>query len=255
LIIALIAGLISGYLLSAPPIGPTNFAVIAKGFKNQKAEGIAIGAGAGTVDMFYILVAYGGVSLLKSLVPEAVNIFIADNESYFKMGITIVGCLVVFILGFKMIKNKSFKNDKPIETEIEELEEVTKQIREKEEKEISKIIKTEKIKKTNSAVFYGFMTGVLSCLSSVTLPASWIAIVGYLKSYNVIDGNVLSGFLYATGVLAGTILWFWTLVYLISRNAHKIKPVTLNIINVVVGIILIALGIFLLFKTFDYAFT
>lgn len=254
MIIALIAGLISGYLLSAPPIGPTNFAVIAKGFKNQKAEGIAIGAGAGAVDMFYILIAFGGVSLIKSLVPESVNIFFSDNESYFKMGITIIGCIVVFILGFKMMKNKSFKDDKPIEYEVEELDEVTKQFREKKEKELSKIIKSEKIKKSNSAVFYGFMTGVLSCLSSITLPASWIAIVGYLKSYNVIESNVLSGFMYATGVLTGTVLWFWTLVYLISRNAHKIKPVTLNKINVVVGIILITLGVFLLYKTFDYAF-
>lgn len=254
MIIALIAGLVSGYLLSAPPIGPTNFAVIAKGFKKQKAEGVAIGVGAGVVDMFYILVAYGGVSLLKSLVPEFINIFIAENENYFKMGITIVGCLVVFILGFKMLKNKSFEDDKSIESEVKELDEVTKQIRDKKEQEISRILKSGKIKKANSAVFYGFMTGVLSCLSSVTLPASWIAIVGYLKSYNVIDGNVLSGFLYAIGVLAGTILWFWTLVYLISRNAHKIKPATLNKINVVVGIILIALGAFLLYKTFDYAF-
>ena len=239
-----------------PPVGPTNFAIIAKGFKREIKSGVAIGAGAGFTDLFYILVAYGGVSAIYSFIPDTIKLFLEINQTYFKLGITLVGCFIVIFYGFKIMKMKIIEEDgnQPIEQyEIEDIEEKAEEKLEKTEVGIAKIIHKKPVSKNESSITGSFFTGILLCLSSVTLPASWFAIVSFLKGYGVIDSNIFSGFGMAIGVLLGTTAWFYTLVKLISLNSHKIKPNTLNKINISVGIILIMLGIFLIIKAFDFA--
>lgn len=245
-----------GYALSMPPLGPTNFAVISKGFKRQIKEGIAIGAGAGFIDMFYILIAYGGISLISTFLPVTFKSFIYDNEKLFKTGITALGCIFVVFFGIRIMKSKVFEEDKEICEEINEIEqETTSKILSKEE-ELKKIIKKTPLPKSNSKGFSAyFFSGILLCMSSITIPAFWFAAVGYLKSYNLINTSFISGIFLAIGVMAGTILWFYTLIKLISNNIHKILPATLNKLNKYIGIFLILLGIFLFYKTFYFAFS
>jgi threonine/homoserine/homoserine lactone efflux protein len=238
-----------------PPLGPTNIAIIAKGFKKEINEGVAVGAGAGFADFIYILIAYGGVSLIRSFIPDSVNIFISENELYFKAGITAVGCIIVFYYGLKIMRSKSFPVNKSVTEELTEIEAYASEKLSQKGKEIEKIIKKKPIKQNNGSSIYGsFVAGILLCVSSITLPASWFAFVGYLKSYHLIDNNFLSGLALAIGVMAGTTLWFYTIVKIISANAHKILPSTLNKLNVVVGIFLIILSVFLFYKVFDFAF-
>jgi arginine exporter protein ArgO len=255
LLTGFIAGFILGYLLSMPPIGPTNFAIIAKGFKKEIKPGVAIGAGAGFMDLFYILIAFGGVSALYSFLPATAKDFLIDKEDYFKLGISIFGCFIVIFYGFKIMKMKAIneKDDEPIEDEIEKIEDIAEGELQKTEKEIAKIIKKKPAPQIKSNLTANFFTGVLLCLSSVTLPASWIAIVSFLKGYGVIESNIFSGFAFAVGVMLGTIAWFYTLVKVISAKAHKITPSALNKLNISVGIILISLGIFLLYEVFVFA--
>jgi threonine/homoserine/homoserine lactone efflux protein len=238
-----------------PPLGPTNIAIIAKGFKKEINEGVAVGAGAGFADFIYILIAYGGVSLIRSFIPGSVDIFVSDNELYFKAGITAAGCIIVFFYGVKIMRSKSFPVDKSVTEELTEIEAVASEKLHQKEKEIEKIIKKKSNKRNNDTSVYGsFVAGALLCVSSITLPASWFAFVGYLKSYHLIDNNFLSGLALAIGVMAGTTLWFYTIVKIVSANAHKILPSTLNKLNVVVGIFLIVLSVFLFYKIFDFAF-
>lgn len=238
-----------------PPLGPTNFAIIAKGFKNEIKEGVAIGAGAGFADLIYILIAYGGVSLIRSFIPESVDLFVSENNLYFKTGITAVGCIIVFYYGLKIMKSKTFTVDKPVNEELRDIEAIAAKKLHHTEKEIEKIIRKEPIKQNNgSGIYSSFLTGILLCVSSITLPASWFAFVGYLKSYHLIDSNFLSGLALAIGVMAGTTFWFYTIVKVISANSHKILSSTLNKLNIVVGIFLIVLSVFLLYKVFDFAF-
>ncbi|MCX7833246.1 MAG: LysE family transporter [Ignavibacteria bacterium] len=252
----LVIGLFLGFILSMPPIGPTNFAVISKGFKRQIKEGIAIGAGAGFTDFFYILIAYGGLSLIRAFVPVSVENFFNENEISFKIGITAIGCVVVMFFGVRIYKSKVFEEDKEITEEINEIEqETTTKILSKEE-ELKKIIKKAPLPKTNSRSFYAyFVSGILLCMSSVTVPAFWVATVGYLKSYNLIDSNIMSGIFLAVGVMTGTTLWFYALTRIISNNVHKILPSTLNRLNKYVGVFLILLGVFLFLKIFHFAFS
>jgi len=256
LIFSLLIGIALGFILSMPPVGPTNFAVISKAFKKQIKEGIAIGAGAGFIDMFYILIAYGGLSLLKTFIPTSVENFFIDNEIPFKIGITAVGCIVVLLFGIKIYRSKVFEEDKEISEEIKEIEqETTSKILSKEE-ELKKIIKKATLSKSNSRNFYGyFISGIFLCMSSITIPAFWIATVGYLKSYGVINNNILTGVILAAGVMIGTTLWFYTLIKIISNNVHRILPATLNRLNKYVGVFLMLLGVFLFYKIFCFAFS
>lgn len=259
MIIGLIVGFIIGFVLSMPPLGPTTFSIMAKGFKNEEKEGIAIGIGAAFMDFIYILAAYGGVSIIKTLLPNSVDVFFNENEKTLKLILTLLGCFVVVFYGFKIMKMKIFNGNNsnaPItEDRIEEvvLEKAeTKLI--KTEKELDRILHTKKLEKGISGLTGEFLTGILLCLSSVTLPASWFAIVSYLKSYGVIDSEFLSGLALAIGVLAGTAVWFYVIVKFISKNSHRINPRMLNKINISVGVILILLGLFLLIKAVDFIF-
>jgi arginine exporter protein ArgO len=53
---------------------------------------------------------------------------------------------------------------------------------------------------------------------------------------------------FSAGALAGTALWFWTLLKLITGNKHRINRATISTLNVIAGVILIVLGVFLFIK-------
>jgi arginine exporter protein ArgO len=85
-------------------------------------------------------------------------------------------------------------------------------------------------------------------MSSLTLPASWIALVGYLKGYNFLNSSFLGGLLFSIGAFTGTFAWFYTLLKLITGNKKRINQETVNKLNVIAGIILLILGVFLFVK-------
>lgn len=239
-----------------PPLGPTNFAIISKGLRSEVNDGVAIGAGAGIMDFVYIMIAYGGVSIIKVLLPESVDLFFAKNEVLIKTILTLSGSLVVFFYGVRIMRKKILgSNNGNLNDGMEEFLEKKVELQlEKAEKEFEKFLHSSALEKRSRGVFGYILTGMMLCLSSVTLPASWIALVGYLKGYGLLDSNFLTGFAMALGVFAGTTFWFWLLVKLVSRNAHRVSPVTLSRLNISVGIVLIILGFFLLVKTLEFTF-
>ena len=252
LLISLIAGLLSGFILSIPPLGPTSFAIISKGFKGEMHQGAAVGLGAGFMDFFYVMVVYGGLSLIKLFIPDVVNQFFSENEHFFLTLITFAGCVIVVVYGIMLIRRKSAIEDMPMKESIEALE--SQEIDELHKNIIQDTLMTKvKITKTNHDILKNFFIGIMLCLSSVTLPASWVIFVGYLKSYGVIDSYFLTGVVYAIGVWAGTSLWFYLLMLFIKKNLKKIKPDALNRLNILVGIFLILLGAFLFYKALDFA--
>ncbi len=240
-----------------PPLGPTNIAVMYEGIKKDIKSGTAIGAGAGFMDLFYIIAAFGGISLFDTLIPENARNFFIYYESSFESLITFIGCFIVIFSGIKIMKSKvagldDIKSGSYSDFEIKlekKFGEYEHKIEEK-NKEFVKLLNKEKIEKSN--ILSGFIKGVLFCLSSVTLPASWFAIVGYLKSYGIIDSRFVTGFMLSIGVFVGTTAWFYTLVKILSVNSHKLSPRNLSKLNTIVGIILILLGIFLFYKAIDF---
>jgi arginine exporter protein ArgO len=90
--------------------------------------------------------------------------------------------------------------------------------------------------------------GVLLCISSLAPPASWIAIIGYLKGYSFLSSSFLGGLFFSLGAFAGTLAWYYTLLKLITGNKKRINETTVNKLNIVAGVILLMLGVFLFIK-------
>lgn len=97
LIINLIAGILTGFIVSVPPMGPIAFAMISKGFKNEVREGKAIALGAAFMDFFYCLIAFGGITLIISFFPSFASDFYARNTYLIEIVLTFSGCAIVII--------------------------------------------------------------------------------------------------------------------------------------------------------------
>jgi threonine/homoserine/homoserine lactone efflux protein len=242
--------MIVGFLFSIPPLGPTYFAVVERGLKKEVRNAVSIGAGAGFVDLIYILASFGGLTAIISLLPDTVKLFFNENENSLRLGLALIGGIFVIWYGYKMFKGnkpdkmKKEKYDQKVSERIERVESVLK----KTEKEIDKLLHTKAIEKAPSDIKGNFLFGAVLCFSSVTMPASWFAIVGYLKSYGLMDANFFSGFSLAVGVMVGTTLWFYVMSKIISKNSHRIRPKIIDRITAATGIFLIALGVFFLIK-------
>ena len=61
LLYSLIAGIVTGFIVSVPPLGPIAFALISKGFKGEVKDGMAIASGSAFMDMVYAIIAFGGI--------------------------------------------------------------------------------------------------------------------------------------------------------------------------------------------------
>lgn len=252
MILGFIVGFVIGFIFSMPPLGPTYFAIIERGLRKEFNNAVAIGVGAGFMDMIYILISYGGVSAIASLFPESLNKYFFENEETLKIILAVAGCIFVIFYGIKIMKTKSkFPEDKPEKFDEEKFKEKVVKVEtvvKKTEIGIDKILHTKVLEEINSDLAGSFLLGVVMCLSSVTLPASWFATVSYLKSYGIIDSNFFTGLLLAIGVLAGTSVWFYLMTKLITKHKDKLKPDILNKLNFSTGIFLVVLGFTFLIK-------
>ncbi|MCK7484098.1 MAG: LysE family transporter [Bacillus subtilis] len=228
-------------------MGPIAFAMISKGFKNEIKEGQAIAVGAAFMDFFYCLIAFSGISLIISFFPSVVGDFYTKNSNTIEIILTFAGCVIVVIYGLKIMRSK-ITYDKLEKKESSKLDSAAINANKLKEKanRVSKILKVpEKSKSTFIGLFF---MGVMLCLSSISLPASWIALIGYLKGFSFLDSSFLGGFLFSVGAFVGTFGWFYALLKLITGNKKLINQSTINILNIVAGIILLTLGVFLFFK-------
>jgi threonine/homoserine/homoserine lactone efflux protein len=246
MLLTFIVGTITGFVVSIPPLGPIAFALISKGIKNEFREGMAIAMGSAFMDFIYAMIAFGGISLVISLLPSSFVEFYSKNFNTIQIILIYSGCVVVIIYGLKIMRSK---------ITIEQLEEEqsgkleTAQVKAKAVKDRA----SEFVKQHHVPVYKAnhgglFLMGVMLCLSSITLPASWIALVGYIKGFGIIDRSILGALSFSFGALVGTAAWFYSLLKLITGNKHRINHSTVNKLNISAGVILILLGIFLFFK-------
>lgn len=239
MILTLIAGIITGFIVSIPPLGPIAFALISKGFRNEVKEGMAIASGSAFMDMIYALIAFGGISLFISLLPESVESVINGNSNIIQIILTYAGCVVVIVYGLIIMRTK-------IDLYKFEAQESKHISRAKDR--AAEIAAKSHVVKNGSNIFGQFLMGVMLCISSITLPASWVILVGYVKSFGILDNSILGALIFSGGAFTGTIIWFGLLLRLITGNAHRINKYTVSKLNFYAGIVLIVLGVFLFTK-------
>lgn len=239
MIISLLAGIITGFIVSVPPLGPIAFALISKGFRNEVKEGMAIASGSAFMDMVYALIAFGGISLFISLLPVEIEVLINGNSSLIQILLTYTGCIVVIVYGIRIMRTK-------LDLDKFEAQESEHLLRAKDR--AAGFAAKSHVVKNDSNLFGQFLMGVMLCISSITLPASWVILVGYVKSFGILDSSFLGGLIFSSGAFTGTVLWFWLLLKLITGNAHRINKNTISKLNFYAGIVLILLGVFLFSK-------
>ena len=247
MLVNLIAGTLTGFIVSIPPMGPLAFAVISKGFKNEIKEARAIAWGSSFVDFVYCLIAFSGIALILSIFPSGAAHLYAENAHLIETMLTFAGCAGAIIYGLKIKKLKISYDQLQAEesAKFDSAAAKANRLREKAES-AARRLKIPEIKKSNLLGL--FFMGVLLCISSLALPASWIAIIGYLKGYNFLNSSFLGGLLFSLGALAGTLAWYYTLLTLITGNKRRINETTVNKLNIVAGMILLTLGVFLFIK-------
>ena len=241
---ALLSGIILGFLVSTPPLGPVFFAVMTKGLKGETHKGLFLGIGAAVTDTFYALIAVTGISLISSQLPESITNYYEVNEQLITTVFTYASGLFVFMYGIKIILHK--QPDIPKEKMDEEnLNELSVQPR---QKGLSFFSTFERF---TPHISKQIITGATLAFSSLTLPASWFAIVGVLKSHYLIEKSYASGILFCTGVFIGTYLWFFTMLKIIAHNKHRIGSSTLRYLYFGSGVVLNILGLTLLFHAYQ----
>jgi threonine/homoserine/homoserine lactone efflux protein len=228
-------------------MGPIAFAMISKGFNNEIKEGRAIALGAAFMDFFYCLIAFGGITLIISFFPSAAAAFYAKNSFMIEIVLTFSGCAIVIIYGIKIMRSKiTFEKLETIESAKYNAALARSGKLKEKAKYMAKYLKVPEVTKSN--LFGLFFMGILLCLSSITLPASWIALVGYLKGFNILNSAFLGGLLFSAGAFAGTFAWFYILLKLITSNKKRINHSSVNKLNIIAGVILLILGVFLFVK-------
>lgn len=253
MLITFIVGIITGFIVSIPPLGPISFALMSKGFKNEFKEGISIAMGSAFMDFIYAMIAFGGISLFISLLPLSIVEFYRVNFDLMQVILIYTGCFVVIVYGIKIIRSKI--TIKQLEEEQSEKLVTAQEKADAVKERASEFVKQHHMPVVNRANHGGlFLMGIMLCLSSITLPASWIAIVGYIKSFGIIESSLTGGLSFSAGALVGTALWFYTLLRLIMGNKHRINHTTVNKLNISAGVILLLLGLFLFVKATENIF-
>ncbi|MHB8053809.1 MAG: hypothetical protein ACYDH3_00945, partial [Candidatus Aminicenantales bacterium] len=196
---------------------------------------------------FYCLIAFMGIGLIISFFPSGLADFYTANIQTIEIVLTFAGCAIVAISGRKIIKTKiTFdKLEAEESAKVDSASTLANKLGEKTE-HVAKQLKIPIVKKSN--VFGLFFLGVLLCLSSLTLPASWIAIVGYLKGYHFLKSSFLGGIIFSIGTFSGSFAWYSMLLKMITGNKKRINPATINTLNIISGAILLALSVFLFVK-------
>ncbi len=248
-LLSIFAGIIFGFIVSMPPLGPVIFAVISKGLHNKNHEGLTIGMGAAFVDGFYAASAVGGIALIISLLPKKIIALYAANEMQILLLLSFLGGSFVCMYGVKILlsKKKIFSNASQPDDAAQEMILVAKEkqatdFMHKTKSNVEKFSFLSVLKNIDGNGRKQLVTGMLLCFSSITLPASWMAIAGVLKSQNIIEHTFRGGVLFAAGVFLGTYGWFFLLLKIIVWNKHKLGIIALRNLQLFSGIILIALG-------------
>jgi len=247
MIVNLLSGILTGFIVSIPPVGPIAFAMISKGFNNDTRDGKAIAFGAAFMDFFYCLIAFGGITLIISLFPAIASDFYTKNAKVIQIVLIFSGSVIVIIYGLKIMRSKiTYTGLETRESAKYNTAFARANMLSEKAIDMAKRLKVPEINKSN--LFGLFFMGVLLCMSSLTLPASWIALVGYLKGFNFLNSSFTGGLLFSIGAFTGTLAWFYTLLKLITGNKKRINQATVNKLNIIAGIVLLLLGVVLFVK-------
>jgi len=252
--IGLFSGIVMGFLVSMPPLGPVTLAVLSKGLEEKHHDGLSIGLGAAIVDTFYALVALGGISLIITILPASITAYYDTHEQNISVILTYIGGIFVFLYGIKLLQSKQYEPPQKQSEKIHSRAERAQRFLEETTKKVGKFSFFSIFTAWKENGSKQIIMGAALAFSSITLPASWLAIASVLKSHRFIERTYESNAFFCVGVFIGTYLWFFTLLKGIAINKHRIGNAAIVRILRFAGMILIVLGIVLFYHAYQSPF-
>jgi threonine/homoserine/homoserine lactone efflux protein len=206
MLMALLAGLVCGFVGSIPIAGPTAVLVIERALKGKSAEAFEIAVGAAVAELAYALLAYLGMTAFLSRFP------------WLLPGSRALGAAILLGLGLYLALRRSTP------PRVEPAESSTR-LPEK--------------RTPGAMVLLGLVvTGV-----NPTLLASWSAVVTALHSTGTLRVAPLDGFPFALGVGVGSAGWFAVVVALLRRFRESLSARALDRVVRGIGVLLAIAGV------------
>jgi len=217
MLLALLVGFISGWLISMP-IGPVNAAAITRTIKSSYKHGFIVGLGAAIMDAIYC----GGATQINAFLLRSPIINLCFQ---------IAGFGLLIFLGIK-----SFRAEKQVHP-FEPSPKDTKQ-------ELKAEARVSKMNLKKASYFASFSLGVVLYASNVAGVPEWIFISAFWHNQGVPIVGLTDAITFALGAGLGTAGWFFTLTRYFSKKSTSLKPHTLHIINRFAGIAMLLFGVY-----------
>jgi threonine/homoserine/homoserine lactone efflux protein len=226
MIIALLVGFISGWLISMP-IGPTNAAAIQRTIHYNYKHGFVVGLGGALMDIIYC----GGATQINGFLLKSPIINLCFH---------ILGFGLLIYLGITSFRAE--KKEHPFEPTVTDTQ--------REKKSEARITKMH-VKK--ASYFASLVLGIMLYASNVAGVPEWIFISAFWHNQGVSIIAFSDAIAFAIGAGIGTAGWFFTLVKYFSKRSTTLQPRTLTMINRFAGAAMLAFGVYfgyqIIFKT------
>ncbi|MEO6939701.1 MAG: LysE family transporter [Candidatus Kapaibacterium sp.] len=212
LIIALIIGFITGWLVSMP-IGPVNASAITRTLHHGAKQGIATGLGAALMDFIYC----GGAAQIHQFL---------QSSPIINLIFQCIGFFVLIFVGIKTLRSKALSSQ-ALTPKLDE------------QKESAAEQRVEKMHVHSTGYVQAFLIGVVLYASNVAAIPEWIFISALWRGYHLLADGVVVNLTFALGAGLGTAGWFIFLVKFIAKRQRGFKPTTLSRINLGAGVALL----------------
>ena len=218
MILAILAGFVTGWLMSMP-IGPVNAAAISRTLKYGFKFGIAVGAGASLMDLIYC----GGAA--------QINQFLITSP-VINLGFELIGFAALLFLGIRQLSQQS-------RNEMKDAAEQNKnEVGSTAERMQAAAMK--RMHAQEKSLFGPFSIGVLLYATNVMAVPEWIIVSGLWRSWGILESGFSYNAFFAIGAGLGTLGWFSVLIRWISKHHRGFQARTLQKINIGTGIAMLA---------------
>lgn len=218
MIIAILAGLVIGYVLAIPP-GPIGMASIRMGIRDGWASSFKLAMGAGLFDVLYCALGLLAATAIQNYFDgvDAANPLIT-------IGMQFVVAIAMVIFGVIMFREPAPADaDKPKHMRGEAV--------------------VEKFSRGHGPFFVGIGFAIANLANPTFIP-TLAGITTFVRSQELYASNVLNDVTFAIGFGAGNMLWLTTLVKLVLRFRDKMTPTLIKRIQQGSGVTLIGFGAF-----------
>lgn len=201
-LLALLVGVVMGFVGSMPIAGPVAVLVLERGLLQRAREGLGVALGAAVSESLYAFLAFWGVGAVIRSSPRILPVS------------RLIGAAVLVALGFYLATRKS--RPRPVEPPTGALGGGRKR--------------------------KGFLLGLTITLLNPTVIATWTVAVAAVHSTALVNTGPFEAVVFAIGVGGGIVGWFTTMLHLLHRFQRRLEPATVDRLLHIIGWLIAALG-------------